>query len=178
MKKLLIFLFFITSYCLAQSSDLSNKIIAKKINKTISQLFPELTVDIEPILIDEQKVNALKLKKEEKAVYALKNGYKILGYMYLGIAPSRADFFDYMVIFKPDLSVMSVQVLVYREDYGGEIGSKRWLKQFVDKANGEQMEFEKDIQNIGGATISCRSITNGIKKLSKNIVEMRKLGIL
>jgi Na+-translocating ferredoxin:NAD+ oxidoreductase RnfG subunit len=178
MKKLLVFLFFITSFCFAQSSDLSNKIIAKKINKTISQLFPELTVDIEPILIDEQKVNALKLKKEEKAVYALKNGSKILGYMYLGIAPSRADFFDYMVIFKPDLYVMSVQVLVYREDYGGEIGSKRWLKQFVGKSNGEQMEFEKDIQNIGGATISCRSITNGIKKLSKNIVEMRKLGIL
>jgi Na+-translocating ferredoxin:NAD+ oxidoreductase RnfG subunit len=83
-----------------------------------------------------------------------------------------------MVIFSHDLAILTVKVLVYREAYGGEIGSKRWLEQFTGKKNGRGMEYGKNIQGISGATISALSISSGIKKLSLNMQELRKSGVI
>ena len=62
----------------------------------------------------------------------ISNNQKI-GYAYLGTAPSQTKYFDYIVIFDDNLTIQSIKILVYREDYGGEIGSKRWLSQFIGK---------------------------------------------
>jgi Na+-translocating ferredoxin:NAD+ oxidoreductase RnfG subunit len=61
------------------------------------------------------------------------------------------------------------KVLIYREDYGGEIGSKRWLKQFVGKSMDDQISFPGDIDAISGATISVRSMTRALDTLLKSI---------
>ena len=98
--------------------------------------------------------------------------------MYLSEAKSKISNFDYMVIFKEDLSILKVKVLVYREEYGGEIGSNRWLKQFIGKSNPEKMQFGHDIQNISGATISARNITHDVKKTTLEIIELKKKGMI
>ncbi len=98
--------------------------------------------------------------------------------MYIDEAKSKFDAFDYMVIFNPDLTIMTSKVLMYREDYGSEITSKRWLRQFNNKSNGQHMKLGDDIQVISGATISCRAITIGIHQLSTNIQELKSQGFL
>jgi len=142
----------------------------KKINKTIAALWPEKEIQKTPIQLPQEYRGDRLLKLENKSTNE--------GYAYLSQAASRSDKIDYMVIFNPDLSVLKVQVLVYREDYGGEVGSKRWLKQFVGKSGGEKMKFGHDIQNISGATISARSLTKGVTELSKNIKELKSKGLL
>jgi Na+-translocating ferredoxin:NAD+ oxidoreductase RnfG subunit len=82
------------------------------------------------------------------------------------------------VFFDINLKIIYTQVLIYREDYGGEIGSNRWLNQFYGKYNGKEMEFQKDIQNISGATISSRNITMAIKKMSQRMVILHQKGML
>jgi len=69
---------------------------------------------------------------------------------------------------KESLKVKS-KVLVYREDYGGEIGSKRWLKQFIGKTHGDSLIYGDNIVAIAGATISVRSMTQAINDVLASI---------
>ena len=62
----------------------------------------------------------------------------------------------------------------YREGYGGEVGNKRWLKQFNTYTNSSKYKVGDDISSITGATISVHSVTKGIRKLSYLIHEIIK----
>ncbi len=148
----------------------------KKVDKTIAALWENIDVTEEAIKAPTDITLSFKLK--EKTLFKLKNSNNILGYYYLTAANSKADKFDYMIVFNPDLTILKVQMLVYREDYGGEIGSKRWLKQFIGKVNGQKMKFGHDVQNISGATVSARSITHDISKSSKQMQELKDKGLL
>jgi Na+-transporting NADH:ubiquinone oxidoreductase subunit NqrC len=53
----------------------------------------------------------------------------------------------------------------YRETYGGEIRNEKWRNQFVGKTSNSTLKLDKDIKNISGATLSCRHITDGVKRL-------------
>ena len=157
------------------SFDLS-KSAYKKIDKTIANLWEDKEVVKTAINLTEKQRKAFLIENNE--LYSLNENAKLLGYLYLSKAASRSSVIDYMVIFKPDLSILNVKVLIYREEYGGEVGSKRWLKQFVGKSNGESMKFGYDIQNISGATISTRSMTKGVVTVSKNIKQLKLQGAL
>ena len=68
--------------------------------------------------------------------------------------------------------------MIYREDYGGEIGSKRWLKQFIGKKASDKIEYEKDIIAISGATISANSMTLAINYFLQNLEMLLKNNVL
>lgn len=108
--------------------------------------------------------------------FAKENFFKIisdgtfLGYGYIGNAPSKTAAFDYLVLFDKDLIITKSKVLLYREEYGGEIGSKRWLKQFIGVSSAsEELIYNRDIIPISGATISVQSMTKAMNDLLKSI---------
>ncbi len=93
--------------------------------------------------------------------------YNILGKsdrVYIGYSPSKFENFDFMVLLDCDNKIKLVRVLVYRENYGGEIGSKRWLKQFIGMT-----EPKPFVSAISGATISVNSIKHSINKLINSL---------
>jgi hypothetical protein len=61
--------------------------------------------------------------------------------------------------------VRGVEILEYRENYGQEIRSVAWRRQFTGKSAADPLRLEEDIQNISGATLSCRHVTEGIRRL-------------
>ena len=75
----------------------------------------------------------------------------------MGNAPSKTDLFDYLVLLDKDQIVLKTKIIAYREDYGGEIGSKRWLQQFNGKKSTDDLRYGDNIAVISGATISVRS---------------------
>ena len=83
------------------------------------------------------------------------------------LAPHRAKQIplNILLFLTQSLIIKKVNVLVYREDYGGEIGSNRWLKQFVGKARSTELAVGKNIAAISGATISVYSMTNAVNQL-------------
>lgn len=108
-------------------------------------------------------------------IYAVKQGNSMaVAYVMFAKAMGKVDSFIYMIIFKPDGAIELVSVLLYKENYGGEIGSKRFLKQFEGKSNGLNMEYNKDIDGISGATISVQAITRSIKENSANFSNLIK----
>ena len=88
------------------------------------------------------------------------------------------DYFDYLVLLDKDLVVLKTKILVYREDYGGEIGSKRWLKQFIGKTQNDELKYGDNIVGISGATISVQVMTNAMNNLLRSLKLLHDKNIL
>jgi hypothetical protein len=61
--------------------------------------------------------------------------------------------------------VHRVDILAYRESYGGEVRSPSWLGQFVGKTSASPLQVGSDIRNISGATLSSLHVTEGVKRV-------------
>ena len=77
----------------------------------------------------------------------------------------KHDFITYAVGIRADGAVKGIEILEYRESYGYEVRHPGWRGQFVGKTVASTLELDKDIRNIGGATMSCRHITEGVRRL-------------
>lgn len=61
--------------------------------------------------------------------------------------------------------VRGVEILDYRESHGGEIRDPQWRLQFAGKTARDPLQLDRDIRNISGATLSCRHVTDGVKRI-------------
>ncbi len=71
----------------------------------------------------------------------------------------------YAVGINADGTVRRVEILEYRESYGFEVAGDAWLKQFVGKGSDSTVKLGKDIENISGATLSSKHVTDGVKRV-------------
>jgi len=72
----------------------------------------------------------------------------------------------FIVIFNSEGSIFHSSIVKYREGYGGEVRNQSWLSQFDGMTQDSLYIFNRDIAGISGATISVKSVTKGISKLS------------
>lgn len=163
-------LFLILSFFLFSSGDTLNssaltKRIQKKVAKEVKAIFSvedfelsesTITIPSSPFLLGQQ-MNEIKVDDE------------LLGYAFLGTAPSKTDTFEYLILFDPSFTIKKATVLIYREDYGGEIASKRWLSQFVKKQSNQAFVFGSNISAISGATISVQSMTASVNHVFSSL---------
>ncbi|MBI1882887.1 MAG: FMN-binding protein [Chlamydiae bacterium] len=77
----------------------------------------------------------------------------------------KHEFITYAVGILSDGTVRQIEIMDYRETYGYQIRDEVWRKQFVGKNAQSELMLDKDIKNISGATLSCRHITDGVKRL-------------
>jgi Na+-translocating ferredoxin:NAD+ oxidoreductase RnfG subunit len=77
----------------------------------------------------------------------------------------KHEFITYAVAITPQGTVRDVEILEYRETYGGEVRNANWRQQFVGKRFGAPLQIGKDIKNISGATLSSRHVTDGVRRL-------------
>lgn len=146
----------------------------KKVDKEISTYFDINDFSKTHIEVDvslQDKMNSI-LKSTHFLKIEAKE--KLFGYAYVSKAPSKTDSFDYLLLFNPDLEILKAKVLIYRESYGNEIGSKRWLKQFIGLSSEKSLQYGDNIDAISGATISAKSMTKAINNALK---EMKLLKI-
>ncbi len=176
MKKFILFLLLIPISFGFNSVELS-KGIKKKIAKEIKTIFEVESFVLEAVLISDEINKELKTHIGTENLFKIFSESKLIGYAFVDSAPSKTDKFEYLVLFDTDLIITKSKVLVYREDYGAEIGSKRWLKQFIGLERTNQIKYGKDIKAISGATISARSMTIAINNLLKsmNILRLEKI---
>lgn len=62
-------------------------------------------------------------------------------------------------------AVAGVEVLEYRETYGGQIRGEAWRRQFRGKTKSSPLKLDEDILNISGATLSSAHVTAGVKRI-------------
>ena len=78
----------------------------------------------------------------------------------------KHEMITYAVALSPAGAVTGIEILDYVESYGYEVAEAQWRKQFVGKKAVDPIKLNKDIQNIGGATLSCKHLTDGVKRVA------------
>lgn len=152
--------------------------LQKKITKEIKITFSIEKYELDEVAVSDSVNVLLKNKIQKNKLFKILLSKELVGYAFIDKAPSKTDNFDFLILFDADLIVKKAKVLIYREDYGGEIGSKRWLKQFIGKKGNDILVYEKDIIAISGATISAYSMTVGVNKLLHTVSELQKHKVL
>jgi Na+-translocating ferredoxin:NAD+ oxidoreductase RnfG subunit len=98
-------------------------------------------------------------------IWKAESGGRLLGFFIFDRVIGKHLYIDYAVALDPGGRIRSVEILQYRESYGGEIRSPSWLAQFVGKSSGSTLQVGNDITNISGATLSSHHVTEGVKRI-------------
>jgi Na+-translocating ferredoxin:NAD+ oxidoreductase RnfG subunit len=179
MKKFYLAISFLLSIAFVASQEIDlPKTAKKKVFKSFDALWEG--EEIQTQRISNEIVSAGEIHKSLKKLqlFQLDGTKERKGYLFLSAAPSRYNDFDLMVIYNQSLEIIATKVLIYREDWGAEIGSKRWLKQFLGKSAQDELRLGYEIQGISGATVSVISATNAITLMTSKISELKKSGHL
>lgn len=154
------------------------KKLQKKVNKQIKKTFDIEQFQLEPISINDSVNQQLTYKVGKDNLFKIQKADELIGYAFVAKAPSKTDEFDYLILLDKNLIIAKTKILIYREDYGGEIGSKRWLKQFIGKSSTDKLTYEKDIVAISGATISAYSMTVAVNQFLQNLAVLHQNKVL
>jgi hypothetical protein len=92
-------------------------------------------------------------------------GTNLLGVLVADYVLGKHELIDYVVAVGPDGRILRVEVLEYRESHGGEIRGQNWREQFRGKTATAPFRLHDDIYNISGATISCRNVSEGVRRV-------------
>lgn len=154
----------------------------KKLNKAIRKIWKTKTFDKKKVSVPDS-VNI--------ELYSIYKKSHLLGYFSINKVPCRLEDYEHskninldnydnfwcLSIFDTNLEIKKIQILEYNSEYGFEICSKSWLKQFSGKYPSEVI-YSKNIDAVSGATMSGNAITHHIKYLGAKLQTLRKLKII
>ncbi len=84
----------------------------------------------------------------------------------------------FLVAIDPADRLKDVDVLVYREPYGGEVAYEAWRRQFRGKSAADSLRVGREIRAISGATISVHAVTLGVKQLLADLTRWHQTGAI
>ena len=116
------------------------------------------------------------LKVDTASVLRISQGPRLLGFAQVRNVKGKDQPITFLVAIDSTNTLKDVDVLVYREPYGGEVAYEPWRKQFRGKTSRAELVIGKDIRNISGATISSHSVTLGVRKALADLTMWRGAG--
>jgi Na+-translocating ferredoxin:NAD+ oxidoreductase RnfG subunit len=135
----------------------------KKVAESIRRIFGD------PAQVDTVKVDTA-------SVLRISRAGALLGFAQVRNVKGKDQQITFLVAIDPADAIKDIDVLVYREPYGGEVAYEPWRKQFRGKRADAQLVVGKDIRNISGATISSHSVTLGVRKALSDLTAWHVAG--
>ena len=77
----------------------------------------------------------------------------------------KHEMVKYALAINANGTIKGIEIMEYVESYGYEVAEASWRNQFTGKGADATLKLNKDIKNISGATLSCKHVTDGIKRL-------------
>ncbi|MDR3506606.1 MAG: FMN-binding protein [Caulobacteraceae bacterium] len=130
-------------------------------------MFPGEALKPDPRALTDAQVAAIRkdsgespLSRELKAWRAADGGWFILDQVV-----GKHEFITFALALDSAGAVRSVEILDYRESYGGQVREAAWRSQFVGKRHGAALKLGQDVKNISGATLSSKHVADGVRRL-------------
>jgi Na+-translocating ferredoxin:NAD+ oxidoreductase RnfG subunit len=138
---------------------------ASRVAKSIQRVFgPEAAA--EPVTL------------EGSTVLKVRAGERRLGFAVVRNVTGKDQPITFLVAVDTGGVLKDVDILVYREPYGGEVAYEAWRAQFRGKTAESPLEVDRDIRSISGATISVHAVTEGVRRALAELARWRKEGRL
>ncbi|RYY75464.1 MAG: FMN-binding protein [Gammaproteobacteria bacterium] len=136
------------------------------------ELFPDADFFLEAaITLNDQQLDEIKniagvrqRQNIQKAWRAESKG-QLLGWFLVDDVIGKHDFITYGTAISVEGKVLGIEILSYRETHGGQVRLPQWRANFVGKTFQDKFKLGQDVPNISGATLSCRNVTDGVKRL-------------
>jgi len=116
------------------------------------------------------------LSVDSSLVLRVSRSDSLLGFAVVRNVIGKDQPITFLVATDPADRLKDVDVLVYREPYGGEVAYDAWRKQFRGKATSDPLLVDKDIRSISGATISVNSVTAGVRAALTDLTRWHQEG--
>jgi hypothetical protein len=131
-----------------------------------ARLFAAAPVQLDPDQARQiEKLGGVRVRVPEQPVWRVHAEGGPVGWFIVDEVYGKHELITYAVGLNADGSVRRIEVMDYREAYGYEIRSAAWRRQFTGKRHGDILRLDQDIRNITGATLSCRHIAEGVRRL-------------
>lgn len=114
---------------------------------------------------DIEKIAGVRVRLLDVPLWEVSENGMPAGYFIVDEVYGKHEFITYAIALDAGGKVKQIEILDYRETYGYQIRNPEWRAQFVGKAAVDPVKLETDIQNISGATLSCRHVTEGVKRI-------------
>jgi Na+-translocating ferredoxin:NAD+ oxidoreductase RnfG subunit len=141
------------------------------IDEALKLCFPKQTFREQTIHLTREQMAAIqkrcevKVRKPVARFWTATEGTNLTGVLFFDQVIGKHELIDYVVALSPDGKVRHVEILEYREHYGGKVRDGEWRAQFQGKSGNDPLKLNGDIYNITGATLSCRHVTEGIRRV-------------
>ena len=122
------------------------------------------------------RVDTLRVAGE--SVLRVTRGDSLLGFAQVRNVIGKDQPITFLVAIDPADQLKDVDILVYREPYGGEVAYDAWRKQFRGKSAAAPLQAGRDIRSISGATISVNAVTAGVRQALAELTNWHRSGAI
>ncbi len=135
-------------------------------------LFPQAKqFEEKNLILNDQELSQIKSlsgvrqKNAQIRIWKALNEKDFLGWFMVDDVVGKHEYITYAAALSPRQEVIGLEILTYRETHGEQVRNKDWRQQFAGKKLADPFKLDQDIRNISGATLSCRNVTDGVKRL-------------
>jgi len=118
------------------------------------------------------------IRVDAAAVLRVSRGDSLLGFAVVRDAMGKDQPITFLVATDPADRLKDVDILAYRESYGGEVAYDSWRRQFRGRTTAESLQVGRDIRSISGATISVNAVTLGVRQALADLTRWHRSGAL
>jgi len=130
-------------------------------------MFPGETFTAQPVTLTDDQVSKIEDASDTNVLGNQLKAWKASGggWFIVDQVVGKHEFIPFALALDANGAVKDIEILEYRESYGDEVRNPKWRAQFTGKHNGDTLKLTEDIQNISGATLSSKHITDGVRRL-------------
>ncbi len=108
-----------------------------------------------------REASGIRVRRSYLAAWKTSSG----GWFLLDQVIGKHEYIDLAIGLNSTGSIKGIEVLTYRESYGGDVRHKRWRAQFAGFKHDKKIRINREVMSITGATLSCRHIVEGINRI-------------
>ena len=118
------------------------------------------------------------LQVDSAAVLRVSRADSLLGFAQVGNVLGKDQPITFLVAIDAEDRLKDVDILVYREPYGGEVAYEPWRRQFRGKTAVDSLRVGREIRSISGATISVHAVTLGVRRFLADLTAWHQRGAI
>jgi hypothetical protein len=154
----------VAALAIAQSAEAT---VFMDVQQAQAVMFPNASFTPDFRTLTRAQVSAIESASDTNVLNSQVKMWKVStgGWFIVDQVVGKHDFIPFALALDENGAVKEVEILEYREAYGGEVTNPKWRAQFSGKNQQSPLILTKDIKNISGATLSSKHVTDGVRRL-------------
>lgn len=146
--------------------DYFSDVQAQKVLFPAADKFKKIHVELTDEQINKIKsLSGVRQRSKSPLIWRVELKGKLLGLFFVDEVIGKHEYITYALALSPSGETLGIEIMSYRETHGGEIRNEAWRNKLIGKKTTDPFKLDVDVPNISGATLSCRNVLDGVKRL-------------